>query len=164
MTQSNDVRALLGPVLAAVIPCALAMVAVLVFSASELLGHTWFSPGPERNLAEAAAMGRLSEVARLLRNGEDPRQIVEVRPHVISSSVTRVTALEAAVWHRSASLIRLFESAGALDDAATRRHVLCLANDLKADEIVQYMAHGLRCDPEDTVAAIAARSRVSRAR
>jgi hypothetical protein len=104
-------------------------------------------------------MGRLSEVARLLRNGEDPRRIVEVRPHVISSSVTRVSALEAAVWHRSAALIGLFDRAGVLNDVATRGHLMCLAHDLNAEEIVQYFRpHGLHCEPDDTVAAIAARS------
>jgi hypothetical protein len=162
-TPIADGQAGLAPALAAAVPTALAALLIVMFSVAEMVGRTWFSYGPERNLAEAAAMGRLSEVARLLRSGEDPRRIVAVRPHVISSSVTRVSALEAAVWHRSAALIGLFERAGALDDAATRGHLMCLARDLKAEEIVQYFQpHGFTCEPDATVAAITARSSATR--
>jgi hypothetical protein len=38
-----------------------------------------------RNLAEAAAMGSVSEVVRFLQAGEDPNTLVEVRPFAISS-------------------------------------------------------------------------------
>lgn len=146
--------------LAAAVPSVLAVIAVALFGVAELLGHTWFSPGPERNLAEAAAMGRLSEVARFLRAGEDPRRVVEVRPHAISSSVRRVTALEAAVWHRSAPLMALFDRAGAIADPSTRHALTCLASDLKVEEIVRYFQPDgtPACVPDQALQAVLARS------
>jgi hypothetical protein len=147
-------------VMAAALPAAIATLAVVVFAVFELFGHTLFSQGPDRNLAEAAAMGRLSEVVRLLAAGEDPNQIVTVRPHVISSSVTRVTALEASVWHRSVAQMALFDRAGSVTSPATRQHLMCLAADLRVDEIVHYYAAGQPpdCVPEQALTMIVARS------
>jgi len=163
VTRSGVGRSSVVPALAAAVPCALAVVAVVMFSVSELVGHTWLSPGVERNLAEAAAMGRLSEVARFLRNGDDPQQIVEVRPHVISSSVTRVSALEAAVWHRSAALMALFDRADAIADPSTRRHLTCLASDLRADDVVRYFVPegSPGCMPGEALQVVLARSQSS---
>jgi len=83
--------------IAAVVPPCAATFALIVFVVFESFGHTISSEGPLRNLAEAAAMGSISEVVRFLATGDDPNRIVTVRPYVISSSVTRVTALEARV-------------------------------------------------------------------
>jgi hypothetical protein len=160
--MTDDSRGLL-PVLAAALPCAAAALAVVVFAATELSGRTLFSYGPEQNMAEAAALGRLSEVVRRLDAGEDPARIVAVRPHVISSSVTRVSTLEAAVWHRSAALMRLLDRSGAIRDADTRHHLECLARDLDVDEIARLFAHdaSAACVPQQTVTAIIERSRAS---
>lgn len=146
---------------AAVLPPCVVTMAVFVFAGRELLGHTMFSDGPSRNLAEAAATGRVSEVVTFLDAGEDPNRVVSVRPRAISSSVTRVTAVEAAVWHRSAKLMKLFESAGAIRDEETRRHLTCLASDLRVDEIVTYLSprEPPHCVPEEAVGLIVARSR-----
>src|SRR5262245_44052559 len=94
--------------------------AVAVFVVFELSGRTLSSDGPTRNLAEAAALGSVSEVVRFLQAGEDPNRMVSVRPFVISSSVRQVTGLEAAVWHRSAELMRLLDKTGAIDGDARR--------------------------------------------
>jgi hypothetical protein len=157
MTDAAGVRA---TALAAALPAVMATLAVIVFVVTELSGHTLFSKGPDQNLAEAAAMGRLSEVVRFLDAGQDPNQIVTVRPHVISSSVTRVTALEAAVWHRSAAQMALFDRAGAITSAETRHHLACLASDLRVDEIVGFLSPDgpPRCVPDDVLSAIVARS------
>ena len=104
------------------------------------VGRTLSSEGPLRNLAEAAAMGSVSEVARFLQAGEDPNTVVEVRPFAISSGIRRVTGLEAAVWHRSAQLMQLLDRTGAIGDGETRRRVTCLAVDLRVEEIVEYLA------------------------
>src|SRR5262245_53136679 len=153
----------LFPALAAALPAGVAACAVVVFAATELSGRTLFSYGPERNMAEAAALGRMSEVVRRLDAGEDPARIVTVRPHVISSSITRVSALEAAVWHRSAALMRLLDRSGAIHDPDTRQHLACLARDLDVEEIARVLADdaSTSCAPRQTVTAIVERSRAS---
>jgi hypothetical protein len=161
--MSHRERCMATSSIAAAVPAVFAAIALVMFAGAELAGHTWFSPGPERNLAEAAAMGRVSEVARLLRAGEDPRRVVEVRPHAISSSVRRVTALEAAVWHRSAPLMALFDRAGTIADPSTRHDLACLASDLKVEEIVRYLQPDGRpaCVPDQALQAVLARSHPS---
>jgi hypothetical protein len=148
-------------VLAVALPICAATAATTAFSVSELFGHSMWSHGPSRNLAEAAALGSASEVMRRLEAGEDPAALVPVRPHVISSSVTRVTALEAAVWHRSAALMQLFDRSGAMTADDSRRHLTCLAADLRVDEIVRFLSPAgvPECVPGETVDGIIARSK-----
>ncbi|HEY1303460.1 MAG TPA: hypothetical protein VGF24_07935 [Vicinamibacterales bacterium] len=147
--------------MAAVVPPCAATFALIVFVIVESSGHTISSEGPLRNLAEAAAMGSSSEVVRLLAAGEDPNRMVTVRPYVISSSITRVTALEAAVWYRSALLMKVLDRAGAIVDRDSRDHLTCLAGDLGVDEIVSYLSpkDPPRCVPGETLDAILARSK-----
>lgn len=147
-------------VLAVALPICAATAATAAFSVSELLGHTMWSHGPARNLAEAAALGSASDVMRRLEAGEDPAAIVTVRAHVISSSVARVTGLEAAVWHRSAALMQLLDRSGAIATDDSRRHLACLAADLRVDEIVRFLspAGAPACVPDETLNRIIARS------
>lgn len=126
-------RAVAGPVV-------LATLAVITFTALELLGRTPSSIGPVRNIAEAAASGTASEVLRLLGSGEDPNRVWPVRRDIISSTATRVTALEAAMWSRRAQMVELLDRQGAIVDEQTRHHVTCLASDLLAQEIVEYLS------------------------
>jgi hypothetical protein len=142
------------------LPNAVAVAIVLVFVAAELIGATPFSYRPPANLAEAAGMGIASEVLRYLRQGEEPGQVMPVRPDIISSEVTQVTALEAAIWSRRVQVVRLFERQGALSDPSARQHVACLSAYLRADEILEDLApDGLAgCDPAGTFEAIKARS------
>ena len=129
--------------------------AVIVFALFEISGRTLSSEGPLRNLAEAAAMGSVSEVVRFLQAGEDPNTLVDVRPFAISSAIHRVTGLEAAVWHRSAQLMQLLDRTGAIGDGETRRRLTCLAADLRVDEIVKYLSpNGASCVPGEMVAEI----------
>lgn len=142
-------------------PVCLATAAAVLFVALEMGGHTWSSEGPVRNLAEAAALGSGSEVAAWLEAGADPVSVVDVRPFAISSSVTRASALEAAVWSRSASLFELFRVSVARLDAPARRHLICLAEDLRADEIVEALApreDERTCEPGRAQAEVVARS------
>ncbi len=141
-------------------PVSLATAGAVIFAAFEIGGHTLSSEGPVRNLAEAAALGSASEVVRMLDGGEDPAAVVDVRPHAISSSVPRASALEAAVWSRQAPMLRLFEQAGALRDPVTRHYVVCLARDLRAEEVVAALApsDGARdCPDGQTLAGVMAR-------
>jgi hypothetical protein len=147
-------------VLCAVVPCVVATLLVLAFGASELAGRTPFAYEPPANIAEAAGMGLSSEVLRYLRAGEDPHAILHVRPHIISSEITRGTAVEAAVWSRRIRLMRLLEREGALDDRALRTSLSCLAADIQAAEIQQFIlaSSTAHCEPGALARSIAARS------
>lgn len=155
----NEPRVSWPVVVAAAVPVCLATLGVIVFVAFELFGRTLSSDGPTRNLAEAAALGSVSEVVRFLQAGEDPNRLVDVRPYAISSAIHRVTGLEAAVWHRSAQLMQLLDRTGAIGDGETRRRLACLAIDLRVQEIVEYLApKGADwCVPGQMVAEIEAR-------
>jgi hypothetical protein len=126
--------------LAATLPLTIVTAGVLVFAALEAGGRTPSSDGPLRNVAEAAAMGQASEVIRMLREGQDPNRIYPARPEIISSTVTRVTALEAAIWSRRAQQVELLDRAGAIRDTESRRYLACLAADVEVDEVVEYLS------------------------
>jgi len=148
-------------VLCAALPCVIASVLVLAFGASEVAGRTPFAYEPPENIAEAAGMGLSSEVLRYLRAGQDPHAILQVRPHIISSDITRVTAVEAAVWSRRIRLMRLLEREGALEDMALRTRLTCLAADIQAVEIQHFITASstpARCEPGALARSIAARS------
>jgi hypothetical protein len=123
-------------------PAVVATLMIVTFSGLELLGHTPFAVGPFRNIAEAAGMGAASEVLRLLGNGEDPNRVLPIRGAIISSSVRQATALEAAIWSRRRELLELLDRRGAIVDAPTRQHLACLAADLDARDIVEFLSSG----------------------
>ena len=120
-------------------PAAAAVLAVVLFAVIELSGWTPLSIGRPLNIAEAAGLGSGAEVMRMLRAGDDPTRIMPVRPEVISASVRQVSALEAAVWSRRVSLMQLLDTSGAII-GDTRDDLACLAQDLRAVEIVEYLA------------------------
>lgn len=142
-------------------PMLAAMAVLLAFTIGEVNGVRPFSYQAPSNLAEAAGMGLAPEVLRLVRTGADPTRVETVRPDIISSQITKVTALEAAVWSRRAQLVRLLEREGALGTDADRSHMACLARALQVADIVAYLApEGTPgCDPDHTVEQIMARSR-----
>jgi hypothetical protein len=123
-------------------PAMLATVMIVLFSGLELLGRTPFAVGPFRNVAEAAGMGAASDVLRMLGNGDDPNRVMPVRGEIISSSVKQATALEAAIWSRRRELIELLDRRGAIVDASIRQHLACLAADLDARDIVEFLSPG----------------------
>ena len=125
-----------------------ALLLVVGFAASEALGWTPLSYPPPANVAEAAAYGLGSEVRRLVIAGQDPRAVYPVRPDAISSAIPRATGLEAAVWGRSERLIRMLDRMG-LIDAPTRRHLECLAEDVRAEDIREALAQSAAsvCEP-----------------
>jgi hypothetical protein len=129
-------------------PAVVATLMIVTFSSLELLGHTPSAVGPFRNIAEAAGMGAASEVLRLLGNGEDPNRLLPIRGEIISSSVRQATALEAAIWSRRRELLELLDRRGAIVDAPTRQHLACLAGDLDARDIVEFLSPGraLACE------------------
>ena len=147
-------------ILAVAVPPILATMALAAFSLLDVAGRTPLSYGPTRNIAEAAALGNGAEVTRLLAAGDDPARLMAVRPEVISSSVTRVTALEAAVWSRSDALARLLDSRGTIGDDAIRRHLVCLARDTQAGNVADVFAAGavVVCEPGAALRAVTGRS------
>jgi hypothetical protein len=146
--------------LAAAGPAALATLLVLAFAVREMSGSTPLSDGPPRNVAEAAGTGQVADVVRLLRAGEDPSRFWPVRPDLISSTVTRPTALEAAVWTGS-GLVELLDTGGYIRDDETRRHLACLAQDIRKQEVVSYFSRidTASCEPGAALAQIQDRSR-----
>ena len=128
--------------IAVALPPAVGTAAVVAFVALELSGRTPSSPEVPRNVAEAAATGAASEVLRLLRSGDDPHRVWVVRDEFISPAVTRVTGLEAAVWNRQSRILWLFDREGVIVDDETRQYLTCLAHDIAAPEVVEYLSPG----------------------
>ena len=126
--------------LSAALPGILGTLAVLAFSGLDLLGRTPASPGPVRNIAEATASGAAPEVLRLLAAGQDPNRVWPVRPEFVSSTMTQVTAFEAAVVNRRAVMLELLNREGARVDEQSHGHLQCLAADLSAKEILGYLS------------------------
>jgi hypothetical protein len=125
---------------ALLVPAVAAMVLLAFFAVAEMSGWTPLSYEPPANIAEAAGMAMESELLRFLRQGQDPSAVYEVRPDIISSSITRVTALEAAIWSRRVRMIDILEREGAIGSDETRRHLVCLAEDIRADELAEQLA------------------------
>ena len=131
-------RVLLG--LIAALPGVAATIAVAAFSGLELLGRTPSSPGPVRNISEAVASGRAPDVMGLLAAGQDPNRVWPVRRDLISSTMTQLTAFEAAVVSGRTPMLDLLRRQGAGTDAQTLDHLQCLASDLSAQEIVDSLS------------------------
>jgi hypothetical protein len=146
MTDSRQTRMLAIGVAA---PVVLATIAVLAFTAFEVAGHTPSAIGPPRNIAEAAGMSEPSEVLRLLDFGEDPNRVMPVRGEIISSTITRVTAVEAAIWSHHREMVELLDRRGAVVD---RQHLICLTKDIGDDDILAYLTGGRDPDCEHGVA------------
>jgi hypothetical protein len=144
----------------AALPPVLATVGLVWFSANEVSGRLLFSAGRPRNIAEAAGLGTGAEVLRLLRSGADPHVVLPVRPEIISSTITKATGVEAAVWSRKGQLVELFDREGALAAPDQRHHVLCLARDVGVDEIVAYLAKTdqASCEHGQALAEVQART------
>lgn len=142
-------------------PPVAATAALLAFVLTEAAsGRTPLAYERPLNIAEAAAMGRTADVLRFARAGADAATIHDVRPEIISSSITRVTAAEAAVWSRRVQVIRALDRERGLGPEEERRRIACLAVDLMVAEIVDYLApDGVACAGHDTAAAIQARTR-----
>ena len=141
-------------------PVCVALVILAVFVAGEAMGYTPLRYQPPRNIAEAAASATASEVLRRLRAGEDPTVLLTIRPEVISSSVTNVTALEAAIWGRTVEIVRLLDREGAIP-AGQKAYLACLSEALQASDILEYLApHGTSgCDANAVMESIQARGR-----
>ena len=155
-------RRLLG--LLAAGPGVLATIGVLVFSGLELAGRTPSSPGAARNIAEATAASAPSDVLRFLRAGEDPNRIWPVRQNITSSTMTSLTAFEAAIVSRRAPMLELLAREGALVDTEAWQHLACRAIDLAATELVDQLSLGRKpeCQYGAAIERVLERARGSR--
>jgi hypothetical protein len=144
-------------------PIVVGTIAVLAFSGLEIAGRTPSAIGPPRNIAEAVGMGAPSEVLRLLDFGEDPNRVLPVRREIISSAITRVTALEAAIWSHHREMMELLDRRGAIVDADTRQHLICLTKDVGDADILAYLSGGreVECEQGRALALVEERSRKS---
>jgi hypothetical protein len=158
----TPVRVSRAAALAVLAPVTLAAVLLAAFVLLDASGRTPFTYAPPRNAAEAAGMGNGPEVLRFIRQGDSPTAVVPVRPDIISSSITRVTPAEAAVWGRRGRLIALVDRLGGIPDDAERRRLACLAAAIRAEDVVAYLSAneaGGECDRDQVIRAIEARSR-----
>jgi hypothetical protein len=126
-------------------------------TARELAGKTERMLGP-LNSAEAAAANNAPAVLQRLRLGDNPTRVYPVRPEIISSLVQHATTLEAAVWSRQISMIRLLEREGAIVDSDMRHHLACLAQDIGATDIAHYLEPKRQCDPQAAMKQVMART------
>ena len=127
---------------ALVVPVLLGTLAVSIFVGAELVGAT--PPLAEKsplNLAEAAAMGSMADVWRLLDAGQDPGAMYDVRPHIISSSVRHVSAWEGVIWSRRVEVVEFMDRRHPLG-SLERERIACLARELRTEDIEEYLAAG----------------------
>jgi hypothetical protein len=136
------VRPRLSALAAVALPASVAMLIVVIFAVMEAAGRAPLSTAPQ-NIAEAAGMGSAAETMRRALYGESAHRVEYVRPEIISARVTRVTALEAAIFSRKLELVRLLDRRGAIVGTGTRLALACLARDIEANDIVEYLARGV---------------------
>jgi hypothetical protein len=141
-------------------PLCAATATMLLIAVGERAGASPLAGLVTRNSAEAAAWGRAGEMLRFLRSGEDPRQVHDLRPEIVSSAVGRATTLEASIWSRQLELVQLLDQAAAFDQAE-RASLACLAADLDIEDVVEYLAPGgtSRCEAGQALDRVMARSR-----
>ena len=124
--------------LAVALPPMAAVAAVALFAVLETAGNRSITMAPA-NIAEAAGLANASEVLRLLRSGEDVSRVMPARPEIVSPAISRISALEAAVWSRQSELIYMLDEEGViLGDE--RRRLACLAADLQIGDIAEYLS------------------------
>lgn len=142
------------------LPAVLTTVGLLGVAIGERLVPGLFDTYRSLNVAEAAAAGDAAEVLRRLQGGEDPRRMYDVRPQFISSSVQHATLLEAAMWSRRVQMFVMLDRAGLLVNDATRRELICLAEDLSLPDVVEYLGRGdaPACEPEQALKRVQART------
>ena len=141
-------------------PLCVAAAGLIWVAAGERAGATPFAGLVARNSAEAAALGRAGDLLRFLRRGEDPHHVYAVRPDVISSAILQATTVEAAMWSRQLELVQLLDREGVLGDGDERHELACLANDLRVDDVVEYLAPaGIGdCEPGHALERVVART------
>lgn len=140
------------------VPPAAATTWGLAVAAAERSGARVFGTAPFRNSAEAAAAGDAATMLLLLRLGENPTWVHQVRPELISAAMVRVTTLEAALWSKNISMIRALDRAGAIVGDDQRHELACLARDLDLPETAEYLARGATCAAGDAIKRVEARS------
>ena len=145
--------------LALLLPLLMASGFLLWLAAAEQTGAAPLLLPRPANVAEAAATGSAADVLRFLRAGDDPRRVHPLRPDVISSAVLAATAPEAAIWSRQLEMVQLLEREGAIA-ASDRAPLACLAADVKADDIAEYLApdRSATCRPGEALASVAGRT------
>jgi hypothetical protein len=140
------------------LPLLLATAWTLVVVGGERAGRRPFAAPPFRNSAEAAAAGDAASTLRMLRLGDNPTWVHQVRPELISSAIVRVTTLEAALWSREINMVRALDREGAIVDREQRRELACLARDLDMPAVAEHLAPNAACVPDEAMKRVRQRS------
>ena len=142
------------------LPAGVVTIGLLAVAAAERVAPGLFDYYRPLNLAEAAAAGNAAEVLRRLHSGEDPKREYVVRPQFISSTVQHASMSEAAMWSRRVQMFVMLDRAGALTNDATRRELMCLAQDLSLPDVAGHLAgeEARPCEPQQALNRVLART------
>lgn len=122
------------------LPCLVVTVLAFGIIAGELLEFEPLLVERPRNAAEAAVRVDAADVRRFEILGMDPNRLYEIRSGYSDDHVLAATPMEAAVLSRQVYLFRVVERAAPQLDPDTRRHLACLAQDVRASDIVEHLA------------------------
>jgi hypothetical protein len=144
-----------GAVIVALAPAA-ALLVLAVIAIMEARGARPLGDGSPLNIAEAASWGLAADALRLAAAGQAADRQYPVRPQFISSEVTTVSAIEAAIWSREPRLVSLMIEAAKPGDAE-RERLACLARDIAASDIAQVLQPAARCRPGAALSEVKSR-------
>ena len=136
MTKPNSAgeRLSLLPALAAVVPVAVAFIALAMFVVGEAGGAQPFAVAPGANVAEAVAWGDAGQALAFIMAGQDPNRRWPVRQDLLDSrGVVHVTAIQAAILARRPELVGLVMRQGARPENPAALACLAQATGIGAD-------------------------------
>jgi hypothetical protein len=137
---------------AAAAPPAILAGAAAVMLVMALLGYQPLWGGGEVTLVQAAVSRDLVRVARMIEQGSDPNAAAQVQ---IDDRSVVLTPLEAAVVSRDLATVTLLVDLGARFEGAAGARLACLADDGRADDIVEYLQNrGIQSPSSETCQGI----------
>lgn len=132
--SNADERLSLPLALAAVVPTAVAFIALVTFVVGEAGGAKPYAVAPGANVAEAVAFGDAAQALGLLMAGQDPNQRWPIRRDLLDSrGVVHVTAIQAAILARRPELVGLMLRHGARPEAPEDLACLAQAVDMRKE-------------------------------
>jgi hypothetical protein len=140
-----------------ILPYLAVTLAAVVMIVGERLELRPMLAGRPRNPAEAAVRIDAADLKRFQLAGIDASRLYEIRPGLSDDRVLQATPMEAAVLSRQIKLLKLVETGTPPPDAETLRRLECLAEDLRAHDIVEYLTHGSpapSCEDGATIALL----------
>src|SRR5215468_10821554 len=102
------------------LPPVLAFVLLSAYVVAESLGFRALAQPEGETAAETAALGHAARTVQLIFSGQNPNQLLRVRPGFLDTDTHDLRPLEAAVLGRHAELVRLLVRDGAVRFDTTR--------------------------------------------